>query len=228
MAYIACSSENLGRQDIRHTPLCPPLCAHRPHRSYGRMAAFLIKSLQRTAAQIFHWRTQPAGHSDLFDYSNYFGSWLWLWSLTCVSSWPVGFNWNSPNLNHSDSWVFLIIILCTTPLVLIILCNYLLWIIWICFLLWSHTGTRFFADRQVWGLDVDPKLVHHCPPVDCSKSWQETWIHQTAMISSFLSLRFACGRSANTNPNCKELISIFYTIPFLLIFFFLQRIILLL
>lgn len=91
MAYITCSSEDLGRQDIRHTLLCPPLCAHRLHRSHGRMTAFLIMSLQRTATQIFHWRTQPAGRSDLseHDCSPYYSSWLWLWSLTCVSSWSM-------------------------------------------------------------------------------------------------------------------------------------------
>lgn len=77
-----------GRQDIRHTLLCPPLCAHRLHRLHGRMTGSLIMSPQGTAAQIFHWRTQPAGHSDLSELHcpPCFGSWLRLWSLTCVSS----------------------------------------------------------------------------------------------------------------------------------------------
>lgn len=178
-----------SRQDIRHTLLCPPLCAHRLHRSHGRMTGTLITSQQRTAAQILDWRTPPAGRSDLYEpgRSPYFSSWLRLRSLTCVSLCPcctatlqqlavqwkyiqdclstdiviltllggsAAFNLNGSILNHSVSWVFVITALCMTPLLIIILCNYLLWV---CSLGCSYTSVgsacwELCAARELWGL----------------------------------------------------------------------------
>lgn len=122
----------------------------------------------------------------------YFGSWLRLWSLTCVSSMIIcsgscctseaGFTvriniglfcyryCNSPSvlLIRMIPFCFLnflITVLCTAPLLIIILCNYLQWI---CFLVYSHTHTgrlsllAVFCSQGGWALLQQYVLNSQC------------------------------------------------------------------